>query len=396
MWVIGGLTALIACVTTAFATPFVVRIARRLGAVDLPGPRKIHSEPIPRIGGLAVFAGFSVGLLFAAFATGYATNPDRGRPGYWLALSIAALGMLLLGLVDDVRGVSFQWKFVFQVLAAAVVWWAGFRIEVLGVPFVQGTIALEIWSLPLTILWVVGITNAFNLIDGLDGLAAGTALITTTAVAVIAVFGGLVAVSAVGVALVGSLFGFLRYNFNPAQIFLGDSGSMFLGFCLAVMSIHGSQKNVTAVAVLAPLLILGYPILDTGFAIVRRLYGLRSAPEGRGGFGYFVRNVHRVFQPDRGHLHHQLLEIGLSQRAAVLSLYGCALAMAIGALALVVMNSLTIALVLAVSLTLITLAFFGFVMVRSRNSRRRRMPDPGEAPVPPPRTAASGGTLGRG
>jgi UDP-GlcNAc:undecaprenyl-phosphate GlcNAc-1-phosphate transferase len=393
MWIIGVLTAAVACASTWVATPLVVRLARHVGAVDLPGPRKVHLTPIPRIGGLAVFLGFGVGLVFAAFATGYVTNPQPGRVGYWAALSGAALVLLVLGLVDDVVGVSFQWKFAVQVLAAGFLWWSGFRIDVLGVPFVSTAVTLGWWSLPLTILWIVGITNAFNLIDGLDGLAAGTALITTTAVAVIAIVGGRVAVSAVGVALVGSLLGFLRYNFNPARIFLGDSGSMFLGFSLAVMSIHGSQKNVTAVAVLAPLLILGYPIMDTSFSILRRLNTLRTDADGRG-VGFVVRNAHRVFLPDRGHFHHQLLDLGLSHKAAVLSLYGCALAMALGALALVVMNSLEMALILAISLTLITLAFFAFVMIRSRLARNERDRRAEKTPEAAPRAAASGGSLG--
>jgi UDP-GlcNAc:undecaprenyl-phosphate/decaprenyl-phosphate GlcNAc-1-phosphate transferase len=395
MWIIGALTAAVACVTTWAVTPLVVRAAHRFGVVDLPGPRKIHITPIPRIGGLAVFLGFGVGLVFAAFATGYVTNPEHGRAGYWAALSLAALAALVLGLVDDIYGVSFQWKFLVQVLAAVFLWRAGFRIEVLGIPFVNTVVTLGFWSLPLTVLWIVGVTNAFNLIDGLDGLAAGTALITTTAVAVIAIVGGHVAVSAVGVALVGALAGFLRYNFSPARIFLGDSGSMFLGFSLAVMSIHGSQKNVTAVAVLAPLLIMGYPILDTGFSIMRRLNSLRTDAGGRGGLGFVIRNAHRVFLPDRGHLHHQLLDLGFSQRTAVLLLYACALAMALGALALVIMNSLQIALLLAISLTALTLAFFVFVMVRSRLARDDKERRLKAAEPPSPRPAASGGSLGR-
>src|SRR5262245_10566751 len=189
MWLIGILTAAVACVTTWLVTPSIVRIAHRVGAVDLPGPRKIHDKPIPRVGGIAVFLGFAVGLVFAAYATGYAVNTHLERVGYWSMLSLAAATMLLLGLVDDIRPVSFQWKFAFQLIAATAVWWAGFRIEVLGVPFVSGTVDLGFWSLPLTVLWIVGITNAFNLIDGLDGLAAGTALITMTVVAVIALHG---------------------------------------------------------------------------------------------------------------------------------------------------------------------------------------------------------------
>jgi UDP-GlcNAc:undecaprenyl-phosphate GlcNAc-1-phosphate transferase len=394
MWLIGVLTAAVACVTTWIVTPSIVRIAHRVGAVDHPGPRKIHAVPIPRVGGVAVFLGFAAGLLFAAFATGYATNPGRNRLDYWSILAVAATAVLILGLVDDLRPVSFQWKFIFQVLAALAVWGAGFRVEILGVPFVSDTVHLGGLSLPLTILWIVGITNAFNLIDGLDGLAAGTALITTTVVAIIALHGGRVAVSAVSVALVGSLVGFLRYNFNPAQIFLGDSGSMFLGFSVAVISIHGSQKNVAAVAVLGPLLIMGYPILDTGMAIARRMNSIRSDAAGRGGVQYMARNAHRVFLPDRGHLHHRLLEAGMSHRGAVLSLYGCALALAAAALVLVVTNSLVVAILLAASLTVLTLAFFALVIVRARLARRRQ--DVAAATPAPARSSVTpGGVLGR-
>jgi UDP-GlcNAc:undecaprenyl-phosphate GlcNAc-1-phosphate transferase len=395
MWLIGALTAAIACVTTWLVTPAIVRIAHRVGAVDHPGPRKIHAAPIPRVGGVAVFLGFAAGLLFAAFATGYATNSGHERVGYWSILALAAGAVLILGLVDDVRPVSFQWKFAFQILAAIAVWWVGFRVEVLGVPFVSTGVHLGGWSLPLTILWIVGITNAFNLIDGLDGLAAGTALITTTVVAIIALHGGRVAVFAISVALVGSLAGFLRYNFNPAQIFLGDSGSMFLGFSVAVIAIHGSQKNVAAVAVLGPLLIMGYPILDTGMAIARRLNSIRSDAAGRGGVRYIARNAHRVFLPDRGHIHHRLLDAGMSHRGAVLSLYGCGLAMAAAALVLVVTNSLIVAILLAGSLTVMIIAFVAFVVVRTRLARSRQQPAVGKAAVSGSRSVTPDGVLGR-
>jgi UDP-GlcNAc:undecaprenyl-phosphate GlcNAc-1-phosphate transferase len=395
MWLIGVLTAAMAGVTTWLVTPSIIRIAHRVGAVDHPGPRKIHPMPIPRVGGVAVFLGFAVGLLFAAFATGYATNGQHERVGYWSVLALAAAGVLVLGLVDDIRPVSYQWKFAFQILAATAIWYTGFRIEMFGIPFVSTGVHLGWWSLPLTILWIVGITNAFNLIDGLDGLAAGTALITMTVVAILALHGGRVAVSAVSVALAGSLIGFLRYNFNPAQIFLGDSGSMFLGFSVAVISIHGSQKNVAAVAVLGPLLIMGYPILDTGMAIARRLNSIRSDASGRGGIRYMASNAYRVFLPDRGHLHHRLLEAGMSHRAAVLSLYGCAIALAAAALVLVVMNSLVVAILLAGSLTVLTLAFFAFAIFRARLARRRQ--DAAVVDTPPSKhgPVTTGGVLGR-
>ncbi len=394
MWLIGVLTATVACVTTWLVTPVVVRLAHRVGAVDQPGPRKIHAAPTPRVGGVALFVGFVAGLTFAAFATGYVTNAQHSRATYWTILAIAALAMLVLGVVDDIRSLSFQWKFAVQILAASAVWAAGFRVQMVGVPFFSDVLHLGWLSLPLTVLWIVGVTNAFNLIDGLDGLAAGTALITTTVVALIAIAGGRIAVSAISVALVGALLGFLRYNFVPAQIFLGDSGSMFLGFTLAVISIHGAQKNVTAVAVLAPLLVMGYPILDTGLAIARRINYVRADAAGRGGWQYVARNAYRVFLPDRGHIHHRLLETGMSHRGAVLSLYGSAIALAGAALVLVVSNSLIVAILLAGSLTVLTVAFFGFVILRARLARRRQ--DAAVASTPPssPRAVSSGGALG--
>jgi UDP-GlcNAc:undecaprenyl-phosphate GlcNAc-1-phosphate transferase len=396
MWLIGVMTAAVACVTTWLVTPSIVRLAHRLGAVDHPGPRKIHAVPVPRVGGVAVFLGFAAGLLFATFASGYATNADHERVGYWSILGVAAVAVLILGLADDIRPISFQWKFVIQVLAATTVWAAGFRVHTIGVPLVSDPVQLGWLSLPLTVLWIVGITNAFNLIDGLDGLSAGTALITTTAVAILALYGQRNAVSAVSVALVGALVGFLRYNFVPAQIFLGDSGSMFLGFTIAVISIHGSQKNVAAVAVFAPLLIVGYPILDTSIAIARRLNSIRTDSADRGGLKYMARNAYRVFLPDRGHLHHRLLEAGLSHRGAVLSLYGCALVLAGAALVLVVSNSPIVAILLGGLLTVLTFAFFAFVIVRTRIAHRRRAAAEAEIPPPQaPRVVTPGEVLGR-
>ena len=222
LWAVGLLTAAVAFGTTWLVTPWIVRLAHEWGAVDTPGPRKIHAIPTPRVGGAAVFVGFVAALGVAAIATGYAMNEGHPRVGYWLVLAACATGMLILGIVDDTRGVSFKGKFAAQLLAATAVWIAGFRVEILGFPTAEsGGIELAWLSFPFTVLWIVGITNAFNLIDGLDGLAAGTALISTTTVAAIAILGDRVAVSAISVALVGSLLGFLRYNFNPATIFLG-------------------------------------------------------------------------------------------------------------------------------------------------------------------------------
>jgi UDP-GlcNAc:undecaprenyl-phosphate GlcNAc-1-phosphate transferase len=313
MFLVGIASFIVAMAATWIITPGVIRLARWLGAIDLPGGRKTHSEPVPRIGGLAVFFGFVVGMAFAAYTTGnLLTVPNPGV--YWRGLALAATGLFLVGVADDLWGLSFYWKFAGQIVAATYVWSVGFRIEILT-DFQGGVFELGVLSLPLTVLWIVGITNAVNLIDGLDGLAAGIALITTSAVATIAFASGRLGVTAASVVLAGSLVGFLRFNFNPARIFLGDSGSLFLGFVLAVTSVRGSQKGTTAVAILAPLLILGLPLLDTGLAVTRRLYRLgRRGVRNGGAPSYILRNINEVFLPDRGHIHHRLMDMGLSHR----------------------------------------------------------------------------------
>jgi UDP-GlcNAc:undecaprenyl-phosphate GlcNAc-1-phosphate transferase len=360
MLFVGLASLIIAMGVTWMVTPLIARLAHALGAVDDPGGRKVHTEPIPRIGGLAVFIGFVAGLGFAAYATGATRSLLSTGPGqvsvYWKGMALAAAFVLLVGLLDDLRGLSFRWKFIGQIAAASFVWYCGFRIEVITHPL-GGPLELGAFSFPLTLLWIVGITNAVNLIDGLDGLAPGIALITTTAVAVIAFVRGELGVTAASVALAGSLMGFLRYNVNPARIFLGDSGSMFLGFVLAVTSVRGSQKGPTAVAILVPLLVLGLPLLDTSLAIVRRVYRLGSRGAGADDpLRYVIRNVNHVFLPDRGHIHHRLLDFGLSHRRAVQVLYGVGCVFAICAFGLVVAKTAWLAFLLLGVLVLLMAA----------------------------------------
>jgi UDP-GlcNAc:undecaprenyl-phosphate GlcNAc-1-phosphate transferase len=331
---------IVAMGVTSVLTPSVIRLAHRLGAMDLPGGRKTHGGPIPRIGGVSLFFGFVAGLGTAALLSGFLLEPMHVHV-YWPGLVLAATAIFLIGLADDIWHLPYYWKLLVQSICAVYVWYCGFRVEAITQPIGGGSAELVEWlSLPITILWIVGITNAVNLIDGLDGLAAGSALITTLATAVIAAKMGNFGVVAACVALAGSLIGFLRYNFNPAQIFLGDSGSMFLGFVLAVAATRGSQKAPTAVVVLVPLLVLALPLIDTGLAVVRRLYrltyyGRRSDRTTR----YVLRNLNRVFLPDRDHIHHRLVDSGLSHRGAVLVLYGVGLASALVAFVLTFVNS---------------------------------------------------------
>jgi len=364
MFLVGFASLIVAMGVTWIVTPVLIRAAERLGAVDRPGGRKTHSSPTPRIGGVAVFAGFVAGMAFAAYATGLLFHFPQGT--YWRSLMFAATGLFLVGLIDDLRGLSFRWKFAAQIIAAIYIWQAGFRIDVISHPL-GGDLDLGMFSLPLTVLWIVGITNAVNLIDGLDGLATGIALITTLTVGIIAFDRGLLGVTAASVTLAGALAGFLRFNFNPARIFLGDSGSLFLGFVLAVTSVRGSQKGTTAVAILVPMLVLGLPLMDTGLAVLRRT--LRVGTRGMrtdNALRYVARNYQHVFLPDRGHIHHRLLNLGLSHRNAVLVLYGVGTLFALSAFSMVLIKSLWIGLLLVGALAVAMTGFASFLYLRIR------------------------------
>lgn len=371
---VGFATLIVAMGVTWTVTPGVIRLAGYLGAVDLPGGRKTHHAPMPRIGGLAVFVGFLAGLTFAAYATGMLFVLPQNSV-YWRGLAIAATGLLLVGLIDDLWGLSFIWKFAAQIAAAAYIWNCGFRIELVTHPL-GGDLDLGLFSFPITLLWIVGITNAVNLIDGLDGLAVGIALITTIAVAVIALARNSLGVTAASVALAGSLIGFLRFNFNPARIFLGDSGSLFLGFVLAVTSLRGSQKGTTAVALLVPILVLGLPLLDTGMAVMRRSYGIVSrGRQSNSTLRYVARNVNHLFLPDRGHIHHRLLDSGMSHRGTVLVLYGVGCVFALAAFALVLLKSLWVAMLLASVLVATIVGFMLLLYPRLRRDEQQTTSD---------------------
>jgi UDP-GlcNAc:undecaprenyl-phosphate GlcNAc-1-phosphate transferase len=378
---LGIVSMIVAMGVTSMLTPSVIRLAHRLGAMDLPGGRKVHGGPIPRIGGVAVFFGFVAGLASAAFLAGFLFEPIEVDV-YWPGLVVAATVIFLVGLADDLWGLRYYWKLAAQIACAVYVWNAGFQIEMLSKPLGDGS-HLGWISLPITVLWIVGITNAVNLIDGLDGLAAGTALITTLATAVIALKMRNLGVVAACVALAGSLVGFLRYNFAPAQIFLGDSGSMFLGFVLAVASARGSQKLPTVVVVLVPLLVLALPLIDTGLAVVRRLYRLsRRGRQSDRMARYVLRNLNHVFLPDRDHIHHRLIDSGLSHRGAVLILYGVGLASALVAFVLTFVNSREIGFLLLGILigTMAALLVVLYFRVRRVDRSPEGMAEPDAAP----------------
>lgn len=298
------------------ATPLVRYLALRIGAVSMTGGRHINQKEIPRLGGLAIATAVILPLFAMMILRSEVARVVRSDSLMMLGLALGALVMCLLGVLDDTRGVKASYKLVVQILCATVAYLCGFQIHAVSLPLV-GITQMGFLALPLTVLWIVGITNAVNLIDGLDGLAAGVVFCAAGTNLVVAMLNGSVFIALTMATLMGSLLGFLFYNFNPAKIFMGDSGSYFLGFVIATASLAGNQKASTAVALLVPILALGVPIFDTLFSIVRRT--LEQRP---------------IFSPDRGHIHHRLLDLGLTHRRSVLFLYSLSLLFA--ALAVVV------------------------------------------------------------
>jgi UDP-GlcNAc:undecaprenyl-phosphate GlcNAc-1-phosphate transferase len=289
-------------------TPLVTAMAHRLGLFDVPDhARKVHVRKTPRLGGIAVVSAVITPIAALTLRDNDISAAFFADPTLIVAFAAGALGIVVLGLYDDLRGADATLKFAVQFVVAIGLWAAGLRIEAIG-GFVGASIDIGWLSLPLTVLWVVGIINAVNLIDGLDGLASGIALIAAAALFGTALVNDQVLLAVVMAAVSGALVGFLVFNFNPARIFLGDSGSLFLGYVLAVSSLWTHHKAATATVVgLLPLCVLAVPLIDTTLCIVRR-----------------VSRGQSPFSPDREHLHHRLMALGLSHRGTVLTLYAVA------------------------------------------------------------------------
>ena len=307
-------------------TPVARSIAKRLRAFDIPNERKVHDHPIPRLGGFSIFVTFNLILVVASQIDFFFFPSDFLGQINFFWLFVASFIMLGIGVVDDFRRVPPSIKFIFQIIAGLIVAFACVKIQVITLPF--GTIDLGVWSIPVTILWVVAITNAINLLDGLDGLAAGTSFIVCLAMFGISLLHQNIGIALCCAILAGSIMGFLRYNFHPASIFLGDSGAYFLGFTLSVFPLLGGLKGTATVAILIPLLALGVPIMDTALSMVRRL--LRSLhimeiDEDRNEVKFFFFDGFSIFRADRDHIHHRLLQMGLTQNKAVILLYAVSL-----------------------------------------------------------------------
>ena len=308
-----------------FLTPLAGRFASRYGALDFPGERKVHEGIIPRFGGVAVFIAF-------VFAT--ACYYQWYHPSAWAALSgdrvlgIAAAGILVfaVGVYDDLRGTNAWVKFSVQFAAAFLIVWKGDVIRVITHP-AGGQINLGILAVPITVLWLVGVTNAFNLIDGADGVAAGIGAIVAGTMAFVGVYNGHYESATIAAILCGALLGFLRFNFHPAKIFLGDSGALFVGFCLATLAIKTSQVSTTTISFLTPVVALGLPIMDTSLSFFRR-----------------VRAGKNPFNGDCDHIHHRLLRETLSHRWTAVILYGFCFILNAVALILVYRNNWVFAL----------------------------------------------------
>ena len=292
------LAFMIALCAALVATPLVIAFARRTGALDNPDARKVHERPIPRIGGIGIYAAFMLSILvqlaFIDFTPEFMTS--------LIGLMAGGTIIVAIGIIDDYCDLPAKVKLLGQILAAAVLV-IGFDVRIDFITDPLGDfIYLEFFA--ATIFWIVGLTNTVNLIDGLDGLAAGVSSIAAVTIFLVAMEEGIPFVAMVTAALAGAAIGFLYYNFNPARIFMGDTGSMFLGFMLAGISVVGAVKSAATIALVVPILALGLPILDTTFAIVRR-----------------ARNHRPIFKPDKGHLHHRLLAHGFTQKQAVLLMY---------------------------------------------------------------------------
>jgi UDP-GlcNAc:undecaprenyl-phosphate GlcNAc-1-phosphate transferase len=343
-------TYLCSCILSIIITPIVIAVGRKLRIYDSPTARKVHTGQIPRIGGIAIFLSSTILVMTVLFLDNAIGDRFQGIQTQIIALLGAATFIFLVGFVDDVRGVRVRYKLLAQIAAAGLMCLAGARIESLNFANLF-TLRFGLFSFPLTILWIISITNAVNLIDGLDGLAAGICAIACTVIAVFALVRGELVLVVMMLALMGSLSGFLFFNFNPARIFIGDCGSMFLGFILGSVSVMCAMKTGTMVSLALPAVCLGLPIFDTAFSILRRYL-----------------NRWAITSPDRGHLHHRLLDMGLRHRHVVIIMYVItALAAGMGMFMMVTRGSGTLIIFFCV-LLLLLLAFRAVGAVRLRET----------------------------
>ena len=313
MWGDIAIAFLLAFITAYVITPYTIRFANKIGALDMPKKRKIHTTPMPRLGGIAVIAGFIVSTIYLLTVMSIEkTLVLSGPDNYYSKLIGFFVGIAVLSIFcffDDWKNISPFVKLLGQIIAAVIVTYSGIRIDKIVINHLNTIISNETLSFIITVIWIVGITNAINLIDGLDGLSSGICLISCLSLIIIFTLNSSPIISIILItALAGSLVGFLPYNFNPAKTFMGDTGSNFLGFSLSIISILGLAKTYTAIVLIAPLIVFALPLFDTAFAIIRRIFKTKS--------------LKGVFKADKEHMHHKLMKKGYTQKQAVFMLYG--------------------------------------------------------------------------
>ncbi|MEA2693639.1 MAG: UDP-GlcNAc:undecaprenyl-phosphate/decaprenyl-phosphate GlcNAc-phosphate transferase [Acidobacteriota bacterium] len=374
--------AILAALVTNLVVPTITRLALTLRAVDLPGERRHQSSAVPRLGGVAITAGLAV-------AAGAATIARWGEWGGHIpkaelaALALGTIMVFLVGVVDDLVGVSPLKKLVFELIAAALLVRVGWSFEVLRLPGL-GEIHLGVWGWLVSILWIAGVTNAINLIDGLDGLAGGVVAIISTSLLVYAGLQGNPGSVVLMAATAGACLGFLRHNWEPARIFMGDSGSLTLGFLLGAVSIHSSIKAPAAVAILVPILALGVPVIDTLLVMAVRFLGRQQDP--------VTSRFLRMFHADRNHLHHLLSHFGSRRSRIVGVIYvvvlgSCSMALLVATTG---QSTLGIALILVEFGVILAMRQTGLAMEARRLSRKQRddikteVLGPLEEPLPEP------------
>lgn len=314
MWGDIAIAFLLAFIVAFMATPYTIKIAEKIGAVDIPkDKRRMHKKTMPKFGGPAVILGFLVSVIYLLIVMSVENTINLfGPEEFGKKLLGMLLGILIISvtcIIDDIKTIRPIVKLTGQLLAAIVTVFFGVRIDEITIPFINSPEFQEIFSMMITIVWIIGVTNAINLIDGLDGLSSGISVISAVSLLIIFVLNGSPTVTIVLVAaLAGALVGFLPFNFAPAKTFIGDTGSNFLGFSLSIISILGMAKTYTAAVIVLPLIVLGLPLFDTVWAIIRRLIKGKS--------------IKAIFRADKGHLHHRIVAKGFSQKQAVLILYG--------------------------------------------------------------------------
>ncbi len=332
-----------AAVISYFLTPVSRALAVKLGAIDRPGPRKIHEAPIPRLGGLAVVSAMVLVLgLLCLFSFPLLQELPRDL---FAGLALGLLPILAVSIRDDIRPLGALPKLALQFAGAGIAVWFGIRLGAEVHVFAQ-PVRIGYLAIPISMLWIVGLTNAFNLVDGLDGLSAGLAVISSLSLAAVSFLVGRYGMASASLVLSGALIGFLPFNIFPARVFLGDTGATAIGFCLACLALRGGATLSAGMAILIPVVVLGLPIAEASVSVLRRLLHRSNEGEPRS----------RLLDADRGHFHHRLIALGLGHRRAVLILYGVGLILAAGGLASMFLTTRKAALLFA---TLLGAAFIG-------------------------------------